>query len=314
METRSNRIFVGVVVALALAALVAFALWLTASSRSSGRQYDVVLERSVSGLVVGSPVTLSGVRVGRVMSVDFDRGQPGRIRVRIDIDKPVPITEGTVAHLEGDLLFGTALITLEQEERSATPLAAGAGEEVPVIPVEQSGLADLASDPTPMVESIASATDRLLKATTPEERRRITAELDALARSTGEMARKAPELTRDIAAARAAVREGSAAAAAWTEKAAAMRRGLDATSAAKTRDLRASLAAARDATGALDARLQAARPGIAAASESSAELQEKIRAARLAVRELAASVEEIDRGGGSALSGPPTPDYEPKER
>lgn len=314
METRSNRLFVALVVALALAALVAFALWLTAASRSTGRQYDVVLDRSVSGLVVGSPVTHSGVRVGRVMAIDLDRGRPGRIRVRIDIDQPVPITEGTVAHLEGDLLFGTALVTLEQTQRDATPLAAQPGQEVPVIPVEQSGLAELASDPTPMVESIAYATERLMEATTPQERQRITAELEALARSTGEMARQGPELSRSIAEARAAIRQGSAAAAGWAQKAAETRRSLDARSAAKSRELRASLAAAREATGGLDARIDAARPGIAAASQSSAELEEKIRAARLAVREVAASVQEIDRGGGSALSGPPTPDYEPKDR
>lgn len=315
METRSNRIFVAVVVAIALAALVAFALWLTASSRSTGRLYDIVLDRSVSGLVVGSPVTFSGVPVGTVMSIDLDRGRPGRIRVRIDIDKPVPITEGTVAHLEGDLLFGTALITLEQTERKGAPLVAEAGQEVPVIPVEQSGLADLASDPTPMIESIAAATDRLMKVTTPAERQRITAELDALAKRTGEMARQGPELTRRIADARAAIRQGTAAATGYAEKAAAARRQIDVRSAEKTRELRASLAAAREATGALDTRIETARTGIAASAESQAALQEKIEAARLAVREVASSVEEIDRGGGgSVLSGPPTPDYEPKDR
>ncbi|MFN3387790.1 MAG: MlaD family protein [Allosphingosinicella sp.] len=314
METRSNRIFVGIVVALALAALVAFALWLTASSRSTGREYDVVLDRSVSGLLVGSPVTFSGVRVGRVMAIDLDRGEPGRIRVRIAIDKPVPITEGTVAHLEGDLLFGTALITLEQNEPNQTPLVARGEGTVPVIPVEKSGLAALASDPTPMVESIAAATDRLMEVTTPEERRRITAELDALARSTGEMARQAPELRARIAAARAAIRDGGAAANGWAAKAAATRRDLDARSAAQSRTLRAQLAEAREATGALDARIEGARTGIQTTGASAAELQRKIEDARLAVREVSASIKEIDRGGAGGLSGPPTPDYKPKER
>lgn len=304
----------GLVVALALAALIAFALWLTAGSRSSGRQYDIVLDRSVSGLLVGSPVTFSGVPVGRVASIDLIDGQPGRVRVRIDItDSDLPITEGVVAHLDGDLLFGTALVSLEQKDRSGAPLTAPEGE-VPVIPVEASGLANLASDPTPMVESIAAATEKLMAVTTPEEQRRITERLAALERETAQMAQEAPALAQRVAEARAALRTGSQVSAQWAEKAADTRRNLDASSAARTRDLRASLAAAREATAALDARVQASRAGIASTSESAADLQQKITAARRAVAELSAKVQEIDRGSAPLLSDPPTPEYEPKKR
>ena len=102
METRSNKILVFAVVGLVLAAVIAFSWWLTASKRSTGRQYDIVLEQSVSGLLAGSPVTYSGVPVGRILSVQLDPAQAGRVRVRIDIFRDeLPIPQGTVAKLTG---------------------------------------------------------------------------------------------------------------------------------------------------------------------------------------------------------------------
>ena len=314
METHSNRILVALVVALTLAAVVAFALWLTAASRTSGREYDVVLERSVSGLVVGSPVTFSGVPVGRVMSIDLDPAQAGRIRVRIALNRDdVPITEGTVAHLEGDLMFGTALVTLEQAETGGEPLVARPGEEVPVIPVEGSGLAALASDPTPMIESIAYATDRLLKATAPEEQKRISAQLDEMVRSTGELAARGPEMSRAIANARAAIRGGAAMSASMGQQAVVTRRNLEARAPAQIRELRSSLAAARSATETLNARIDAVRPRIAEASETAAGVQQQVRDAREGVAAMTETAKALD-AGGSPLSGPPTPDYEPESR
>ena len=314
METHSNRILVALVVAATLAAVVAFALWLTAASRTSGREYDVVLERSVSGLVVGSPVTFSGVPVGRVMSIDLDPERPGQTRVRIALNRDdVPITQGTVAHLEGDLMFGTALVTLEQAEPGGEPLVARAGEEVPVIPVESSGLADLASDPTPMIESIAYATDRLLAATTPEERRRISARLEEMERSTAELARRGPELGRAISDTRAVLRTSATDATRLGAQAAATRRNLQARGPAKVQELKESLAAAREATEALNARVRAARPGIAAASETAAGLQEKIGEARAGVAEMSEMARQLD-SGGSPVGAPALPDYEPEPR
>lgn len=316
METRSNKVLVAAAVAIALAALIAFSLWLTASRRSHGREYDVLLDQSVSGLLVGSPVSFSGVPVGRVMSVDLDSAQPGRVRVRIDItQEDLPIVEGTVAKLDGDLLFGTALINLEGSKRGARPLLARAGEEVPVIPLEQSGLGGFVNDPTPMVESISYATDRLLAATTPAEQRRLSAGLEALASRTGAAAAQIPDMGRRIAPARAALREGATTSAAYAKQAATARRNLAARGSGQMRDLRASMAEARTATKALDERLKAARPAIQSGSASLAGLPKQIRDARAGVAAVTEASERVERSGvGGLVSGPPTPDYDPKKK
>jgi phospholipid/cholesterol/gamma-HCH transport system substrate-binding protein len=316
VETRSNKILVSFVVALVIAAIIAFALWMTANRRSHGRPYDIVITQSVSGLVVGSPVTFSGVPVGRVSSVRLDRERPGAIRVRIDItDDDLPMAEGTVARLNGDLMFGTSLISLERESRSGRPLLAQAGEEAPIIPLQSGGMGELVSDPTPMVESIAFATERLLAATTPEQQRLLTARIEEMQRTTAEMASQAPAVDARIAVARQSVREATASAIAKAEQARLMRRNLDARSRTATRDMKATLAAARDGTDALNTRLEAARPGVQGFSESIAGSGPRIRQAREGVAALKEQVQQVESGGaGSLISGPPTPDYDPKKK
>lgn len=316
METRSNKILVSFVVALVLAAMVAFALWMTANRRSDGRPYDIVIDKSVSGLVVGSPVTFSGVPVGRVSSVRLDPVRPGAVRVRIDItDDDLPIAEGTVARLKGDLLFGTALLSLERESRSGRPLLARAGEEAPVIPLESGGLGDVVGDPGPMVESIAFATDRLLAATSPEQQRLLTAKIEEMERTSAALAAEAPLLGERIAPARQSLRDGAASSAAAARQARTMRGGLDQRSRATTRELRATLAQAREATAALNLKLQATRPAAQGFSQSVAASGTKLGEARQGIAAVKGQVQQVERSGlGSMISGPPTPDYQPKKK
>jgi phospholipid/cholesterol/gamma-HCH transport system substrate-binding protein len=315
VETRSNKLLVLFVVALALAAIVAFSLWMTANRRSSGRPYDIVITKSVSGLVVGSPVTFSGVPVGRVSSVKLDPVRPGAVRVRIDItDDALPIAEGTVARLKGDLLFGTALLSLDRESRSGRPLLARGGEEVPVIPLAGGGMGDVVGDPTPMVESVAYATDRLLAATTPEQQRLLTARIEQMERTTAQMAAQAPMLGARIAPIRQSLREGAATSADAARQARLQRRALDQRSRAATGEFKATLAAARDATAALNRQLEAARPSVQGFSTSVAASGDRIKQAREGVAALKEQVQQVEStGAGGLVSGPPTPDYNPKK-
>ena len=312
METHSNKILVAAVLAVALAALIAFSLWLTAIQRSTGREYVVLVDRSVSGLLVGSPVTTAGVPVGRVMDIDLDPADPNRIRVRIDISKPeLVIPEGTVAKMSGDLLFGTALLSLERPKEGGPPLVARAGEEAPVIRLETSGLAGLASDPTPMIESIAFATDRLLEATTPEQQRLIAARLEGMVAKTQDMAARGPELDARIAAARTALRENAASAAAGAARARETGRNLDAAGRTKARETRAQMAEARAAMKGFDEKAAAVRPTVQAGSRSIEELRLKIRNARLAVQAATEKAKSVESGG---LGAAPTPTYKPEKR
>lgn len=313
METHSNKMLVASVVALLLAGLVAFSLWKSANERSTGRPYDIVGSQSVSGLQVGSVVTFSGVPVGRVTSVDLDPRTPGGVRVRIDItDDNLPITQGTVAKLSSDIAFGTALVTLKQANRSAPLLVARAGEEAPRIQFESGGMSEIVKDPSDMLESMENATERLLAMTSTDQQRTLT-RLQELERSTARMAAEAPSLGPGsrIAPARQSLRDSAASALAAERQADSMLRELEQRSrtATGTLKLRSSLDAANAATGTVNRRLETVRGPVQAFSQSVVGTRQKIREVRESLAPVKEQVQQIEGGG---MSGPPTPDYRPK--
>lgn len=313
METRSNKIFVALFVALLLAALVAFTVWMTGTRRSSGRPYDIHVNQSVSGLVVGSPVTFSGVPVGRVTSVELVPGRPGEVRVRLDItNDDLALTEGTVARLRADLLFGTALISLDRDTAPGRPLVARAGEDAPRIPLKSGGIGDVASDPTALVESLAAVTDRLLSATSGEQQRMLTARLGEMEESTAQVAAGAPTLGARIARTRQTLADGTVSTVGIGRQARLMRRDLDRRSRTATAELRSSLSAARDATTALNQRLQTTRSGAQGFSEDAVGASEMIKSARGGIAAVTEQVQQVESSGlGGLISGPPTPNYKP---
>lgn len=73
-NSRTLEIIVGLFVALGLAALFMLAMKVSNLSSFSGNDgYDVIARfENIGGLKVRSPVTVAGVRVGRVSGIDFD--------------------------------------------------------------------------------------------------------------------------------------------------------------------------------------------------------------------------------------------------
>ena len=75
MNSRTVEISVGLFVALGMAALFMLAMQVSnlASLGTDGDSYSLTAAfENVGGLKVRSPVTVSGVRVGRVEAIDYD--------------------------------------------------------------------------------------------------------------------------------------------------------------------------------------------------------------------------------------------------
>ena len=74
MTTRITEIWVGIFVAAGLAAVFMLAMKVSNLSTYTGDEgYEVTARfEDVSGLKVRSPVTMSGVRIGRVKRIEFD--------------------------------------------------------------------------------------------------------------------------------------------------------------------------------------------------------------------------------------------------
>ncbi|MGH7590040.1 MAG: MlaD family protein, partial [Gemmatimonadales bacterium] len=66
---RTNEFLVGLVVIVAVVAVVAGALWLSETHLGRVQELQAARFRTVGGLKVGDPVTLRGVRVGRVEQI-----------------------------------------------------------------------------------------------------------------------------------------------------------------------------------------------------------------------------------------------------
>jgi phospholipid/cholesterol/gamma-HCH transport system substrate-binding protein len=75
MTTRLTEIWVGIFVAAGLAALFMLAMKVSNLSSYSGDEgYEITARfQDISGLKVRSPVTMAGVRIGRVTNIGFDK-------------------------------------------------------------------------------------------------------------------------------------------------------------------------------------------------------------------------------------------------
>jgi phospholipid/cholesterol/gamma-HCH transport system substrate-binding protein len=67
----------------------------------------------VSGLLVASPVMVSGYKVGQVSEISFKKDQPGRLLVRFIITEKLDIPANSVARIESLDLLGTKTIVLQ---------------------------------------------------------------------------------------------------------------------------------------------------------------------------------------------------------
>jgi len=75
--------------------------------------YDVRFKDSVSGLSPGAKVSLRGVRVGRVQSIEIDQKHFDVVRVRISLRKGTPVPKGSKAILASHGITGIKYIEIK---------------------------------------------------------------------------------------------------------------------------------------------------------------------------------------------------------
>lgn len=159
METRANSPFVIFVVSSLLGLLLMFVVWIAKGRDPGGIPYQIRFPESVSGLKIGSPVTLSGVKVGIVQQVAIDTKDPGVVEVRIEVRKDVTLGEGVFASLNTSLL-GDATIALEGVNRGAPPLRRNA-DSIAMIPVRSKPLLGGTGGAASIFEKVANITETL---------------------------------------------------------------------------------------------------------------------------------------------------------
>lgn len=141
MHDRSYALFTGLFI-LVLATAIGAAGWWLADTDTQRRPYRLVTEHSVSGLSDASRVYFRGVRAGRVEEVHV--APDGEIRVRIEVDRDIPITHGTRAVLRSPGLTSISHVELDDSGEDPRALETDASDPA-VIPLGR-GLLDRVSD------------------------------------------------------------------------------------------------------------------------------------------------------------------------
>jgi phospholipid/cholesterol/gamma-HCH transport system substrate-binding protein len=173
MENRSYTIAAGVFVVLLSALLIGAILWFTDRGYIHGAQYDLITSTSVAGLRMGADVSLRGVQVGQVQSIQFDADDPARIRVRIAVDPRFVLRKGTFATLDYQGLSGDGYVDLDFPSQEREVLT-GSAEAPARIPLRRSAWADLPDSGEMFLTSFTNTLGRVNSVLSPENTQQLS--------------------------------------------------------------------------------------------------------------------------------------------
>lgn len=312
METRANYIWVGAVTLALLAMVAAFVIWIARLNEGDRNEYDIFFNQSVAGLANGSSVSYSGVPVGKVERIELWPADTNFVRVRISVDRKVPIAVGTVATIQGSFT-GVSDVQLEGGKKGAPLLVEPGPEGVPVIPTRQGGLGAILANAPLLLERLATLTENLNLLLSDDNRRAFSGILKNTDRVTGELAKASPQIDETLAELRGALAQARLTLVAFEGVAGKTNDLLGEEGSSLAVQLRETLASAETAMDELNKTLKAAQPALGQVSASTLPAAEAaLRDLRSTSRALRNVTEKIDeRGAGALLKGNTLPDYRP---
>lgn len=319
METRARYVWVGAVT-LALLALLAFAIiWIARLNEGSKHEYDIFFKQAVDGLSKGSAVNFSGVPVGQVKVIELWAKDPGFVRVRIAIDKDVPIRLGTTATVQSNFT-GVSNIQLEGASKDAPLLVcdevnkrATCPEGVPVIPTKRGGLGELLNSAPVLLERLATLTERLTLLFSDKNQQSIENILANADRLSGSLANASPQLQSTLLELQKTMVEAQTALAQFQQVAGSTNAMMNEDFRPMVGQFNKSLKSINKASDQLDGLLGDMRPGARRLNDSTLpEAEATIRDLRSTTKSLRAMTEKLnEQGAKGLLGGDQLPDYKP---
>lgn len=313
METRANHVWVGAVTLFLLAALAAFIVWVAGLSNAQKNEYDIFFKQSVDGLANGSSVTFSGVPIGEVSEIELWPKDPEYVRVRVRVDKDVPILIGTQATIQSSFT-GTAKIQLDGAKTGRPPLtcentACLAGK--PQISAKPGGLGEILANAPLLLERLATLTDRLTSLVSDENQASIAGILKNTERMTDNIADATPQIQATLTELQATLRSANGALAAFQKTMGTTDDLLHKDGQDLAKQLKETLKSAQAAATSLQGTLDDSRP---AAKQLSATTLPSVEATMRELREATAALRKVtekldDQGAGAVIKGNSLPDY-----
>lgn len=312
METRSNNVWVGVVTLGLLVGLAMLVVWITRLNHPEQNAYDIFFKQSVDGVTRGATVTFSGVPVGRVSDIVLWDKDPGYVRVRITVNKQVPILVGTTASLQGSFT-GVTTIQLTGAVKGARPIIEPGPAGVPQIPTRASGLGELLSSAPVLLDRLTELSTRMTDVLSDKNQKAMANILANTDRMTGTLAAATPEVKATLDELQTTIRQANYTLASLEKLSNTTNEAINDDHTGLVRQLHDTLKSATVAASALQELAQDARPGVHQLTDRT------LPAAEIAIRDLAATTKALrsltdqlkDRGVGTLVGGPQLPDYKP---
>src|SRR5688572_1168472 len=123
MDTNVNYTIVGAFVIVLTSFMILGIIWL--SSGFGGEEYStyaVMMQESVSGMSVDSPVEFNGVNVGTIKSIKLEPKNPKLVKILLEVKNDTPITQGTIATIDTKGITGVTFIALKDKSTDLRPL------------------------------------------------------------------------------------------------------------------------------------------------------------------------------------------------
>jgi phospholipid/cholesterol/gamma-HCH transport system substrate-binding protein len=143
METRANFVLIGAFTLFGILGSLGFFLWLAKVEVDRQYAYYDILFTDVSGLGDAGDVRYNGLPVGQVVRLSLDSVDPGKVRVRVEIDAATPVKTDTVATLELQGVTGVSYVSLSGGSPETERLQAAPSEKIPVIASRRSAVQSL---------------------------------------------------------------------------------------------------------------------------------------------------------------------------
>jgi phospholipid/cholesterol/gamma-HCH transport system substrate-binding protein len=257
-------------------------------------------------------VTFSGVAAGQVQKIELWKRDPDFVRVRIRINKSVPILLGTTATIQGSFT-GVSKVQLDGAVRGAPPIVEIGPDGAPVIPTKPGGLGEILSNAPLLLERLATLTERLTMMLSDKNQASIEGILTNTNKITGDMARASPRIEGAMADLQATLQQAKLSLAAFEQVMGSTDKLLSSDKGSLASQMRATLASLDGASKALEQTLRTTQPAAQQLSNSTLPAAEAtLRDLQAASRQLRSVVEKLDnQGAGALLRGSDLPDYKP---
>ncbi len=312
METRANHIWVGTVTLLLMAGLAALLIWIARLSQHEQNDFDIFFKQSVDGVAKGSEVSYSGVPVGQVKEITLWDKDPSFVRVRIKVDRKVPILQGTTASLQGSFT-GVSTIQLAGAIKGAPPIIEPGPAGAPVIPTKRSGLGEILSNAPLLLERLATVSERLTMVLSDQNQKAFANILAHTDQLTGNLAGASPEVKKSLEELQLTLKQATTTLASVEKLAGSADGAINDPNNGLAKQLRATLKSAQTAADSLQATMDEAKPAAKQFNDRTLPAFEAaLRDIEATSRSIRAMTDKIgDRGISSVVGSPKLPDYKP---